>query len=102
MSILLLSLLFAVLLVVGVYLQPRRIEMFTAKNVLSMPDMTLSEKKSTIDALSRDKVLQNATSNEEKSVKRKMKCNKKKCPVCPDMSKYIRLDEVPCWNCSLP
>jgi len=25
-----------------------------------------------------------------------------KCPVCPDMSKYIRLDEVPCWNCSLP
>ena len=25
-----------------------------------------------------------------------------KCPTCPDMSKYIRLDEVPCWNCSLP
>jgi hypothetical protein len=24
------------------------------------------------------------------------------CPKCPDMSKYIRLDEVPCWNCSLP
>jgi hypothetical protein len=24
------------------------------------------------------------------------------CPVCPDMSQYIRLDEVPCWNCSLP
>lgn len=24
------------------------------------------------------------------------------CPTCPDMSKYIRLDEVPCWNCSLP
>jgi hypothetical protein len=21
---------------------------------------------------------------------------------CPDMSKYIRLDEIPCWNCSLP
>ncbi len=21
---------------------------------------------------------------------------------CPDMSQYIRLDEVPCWNCSLP
>ena len=21
---------------------------------------------------------------------------------CPDMSKYIRDDEVPCWNCSLP
>ena len=30
------------------------------------------------------------------------------CPVCPkqkecpDMSQYIRLDEIPCWNCSLP
>ena len=21
---------------------------------------------------------------------------------CPDMSQYIRLDEIPCWNCSLP
>jgi len=25
-----------------------------------------------------------------------------KCPQCPDMSQYIRLDEIPCWNCSLP
>ncbi len=24
------------------------------------------------------------------------------CPVCPDMSKYIRMDEIPCWNCTLP
>ena len=24
------------------------------------------------------------------------------CPVCPDMSEYIRYDEVPCWNCTLP
>ena len=24
------------------------------------------------------------------------------CPICPDMSQYIRLDEVPCWNCTLP
>ena len=21
---------------------------------------------------------------------------------CPDMSQYIKLDEIPCWNCSLP
>jgi hypothetical protein len=26
----------------------------------------------------------------------------KECEVCPDMSQYVRLDEVPCWNCSLP
>lgn len=28
-----------------------------------------------------------------------------KCPACkqcPDMSKYIRMDEIPCWNCTLP
>jgi len=25
-----------------------------------------------------------------------------KCPEYPDMSQYIRLDEIPCWNCSLP
>lgn len=25
-----------------------------------------------------------------------------KCPQCEDMSKYIRMDEVPCWNCTLP
>lgn len=24
------------------------------------------------------------------------------CPICPDMSQYIKLDEIPCWNCSLP
>lgn len=31
---------------------------------------------------------------------RKSKCPK--CPKCPDMSQYVRLDEVPCWNCTLP
>jgi hypothetical protein len=24
------------------------------------------------------------------------------CPACPDMSQYIRMDEIPCWNCTLP
>lgn len=31
---------------------------------------------------------------------KKPKCPK--CPKCPDMSQYVRLDEVPCWNCTLP
>ena len=31
------------------------------------------------------------------------KCPKcPKCEKCPDMSQYVRLDEVPCWNCTLP
>jgi hypothetical protein len=25
-----------------------------------------------------------------------------KCKECPDMSHYIRMDEIPCWNCTLP
>lgn len=35
---------------------------------------------------------------------KKRKPSKKcpKCPKCPDMSQYVRLDEVPCWNCTLP
>jgi len=24
------------------------------------------------------------------------------CPSCPDMSQYIKMDEIPCWNCTLP
>ena len=24
------------------------------------------------------------------------------CPKCPDMSQYVKLSEVPCWNCTLP
>lgn len=23
------------------------------------------------------------------------------CPKCPDMSQYIRKDQIPCWNCTL-
>jgi len=123
MSILLLSLLFAVLLVMGVYLQPRLTEPFmdtdmgmdtgmdtpdevspTLAALLNRPDMPV-ENISTIDALSRDGVLQQATREGfevERSKKKKSTCSKKKCPVCPDMSKYIRMDEIPCWNCSLP
>jgi hypothetical protein len=28
--------------------------------------------------------------------------NEQRCPKCPDMSQYIRMDEIPCWNCTLP
>ncbi len=28
--------------------------------------------------------------------------DKQRCPACPDMSQYIRMDEIPCWNCTLP
>ncbi len=43
------------------------------------------------------------TLEREKDIKNAAECPK--CPKheeCPDMSQYIRLDEIPCWNCSLP
>jgi len=53
-----------------------------------------------IDVIGRESdVINNQADNQEN--------NKQKpgCPVCkeqcPDMSKYIRRDSIPCWNCSL-
>jgi hypothetical protein len=41
--------------------------------------------------------------NNYKKKDQEQKCPKcPKCPEGPDMSKYVKLDEVPCWNCSLP
>jgi len=41
--------------------------------------------------------------NNYKKKDQELKCPKcPKCPEGPDMSKYVKLDEVPCWNCSLP
>jgi hypothetical protein len=36
----------------------------------------------------------------ERRRRRDRKCPE--CEQCPDMSQYIKLDEIPCWNCSLP
>lgn len=32
--------------------------------------------------------------------RRERKCPE--CEQCPDMAQYVKLDEIPCWNCSLP
>lgn len=36
------------------------------------------------------------------SEKPKKKKKAKKCPPMPDMSLYIRKDQIPCWNCVIP
>ena len=50
-----------------------------------------------IDTISRDADAISALNDQER--------DRKGCPVCkeqcPDMSKYIRRDSIPCWNCSL-
>jgi len=166
MSILLLSLLFVLILFAAVVMQPRyysnSIEGFHDPNsiqkvmmspslsqILTTPSMVPDVPKPKIDALSRDAVVQYATSSgldqsydllavphnakgnllyspddntielaSKKGKKRKSKsksrnqskdngqCDKPincpKCQECPDMSQYVRLDEVPCWNCTLP
>lgn len=159
-----LSLLLVLLLFVGILAKPR-LEQFidSAKpepvdvkkimmspsfsQMITTPTITPDVKKSGIDALSRDAVIQKATGtgssgpplydvlavphgstdnfkyypdndevdtvNDDEKKKAYMKqCmnnyKKKECPACPkcpegpDMSKYVKLDEVPCWNCSLP
>ena len=65
----------------------------TLLNLIATP--TLPEKLLQIDTLARDK----------ETLELRNKTVDKPCPTCqkcPDMSQYIRLDEIPCWNCSLP
>lgn len=66
-------------------------------NLLETPRMVAASKNPQVNTLQRDQEIVAAT--EEKPSKKKS-CPA--CPVCPDMSKYVRLDEVPCWNCTLP
>jgi hypothetical protein len=57
-------------------------------NLLAGPTLTTSPDSLQVDTLGREQDLN------------RPKCPK--CERCPDMSQYIRLDEIPCWNCSLP
>jgi hypothetical protein len=43
-----------------------------------------------------------ATKSDEKPAPAPATAGCPACPVCPDMSQYIKMDEVPCWNCTLP
>lgn len=68
----------------------------TLANLIKTPDLSTTGTLK-VDKLSRDVDI--ATAAEHKCPE----CPKcKECEVCPDMSQYVRLDEVPCWNCSLP
>jgi len=60
-------------------------------NMMAAPALAEKIPPLQVDTLAREKDLKRSTEN---------KCPS--CPVCPDMSQYIKLDEIPCWNCSLP
>jgi hypothetical protein len=124
MSTLVLSILLVFLVFLGLVVMPTR-EFFdnptqrqnqrqnqtvspTLANMTITPTLTPDPPKRRTDALSRDAVVQQASSMPQvkhmkpikPSTASKNRCPK--CPTCPDMSQYVRLDEVPCWNCSLP
>jgi len=92
----------------------------TLANMLLTPEIDDVREGPQINKLDRDYMLVNAMENsqQKKTAQNQKKARRyeeeeddrahkpcpvaKPCPVCPDMSQYIRLDEVPCWNCSLP
>jgi hypothetical protein len=108
MSTLLLSLLLIVLVVMGLQMGARVVERFenaaaavepvklspALANLLAAGSVGSGAKPTAVDTLAREQEIRQAV---EEAMKR--------CPVCercPDMSNYIRMDEVPCWNCTLP
>lgn len=75
-------------------------------NLLDTPRMVAAaaaQPAPQVDVLARDQDAVAAATEVDSSKKLKSKKHVcPKCPKCPDMSQYVRLDEVPCWNCTLP
>ena len=115
MSTLLLSLLLLVLIAVGLFMGRKVAERFenpgppapqmspALVNLLGTPALVAAQKPvPQVDTLARDQEAV-AAANAVAHPAPCPKCEEcKKCEKCPDMSQYIRLDEVPCWNCTLP
>lgn len=112
MSTLLLSLLLILLVSLGLMMKPGRMERFVGSgagpmedvavlkaspalaNLLATPGLIVNTPPPVqVDTLARDKALLGPTGTQHKQTE---------CEKCPDMSQYVRLDEVPCWNCTLP
>lgn len=91
----------------------------TLKNLLATPDVSVQPV--TVDPLKRELEIvevkaypvtlietaadseSNSNSAEDDDESKSTSCpSAKTCPKCPDMSQYIRMDEIPCWNCTLP
>jgi len=116
MSVLLLSLLLLLLVGLGL-LVTRRSEHFAS----SPTPMNLARKpKTQVDTLGRGMDEQVEPSYKKKERRNRMPYYKREEEEeeeeeeedrryrhrreerCPDMSEYVKLSEVPCWNCSLP
>ena len=94
--------------------QPQKVELVMSpalKSLLGTPQIVQAMNKEPVkvDTLERDRDTMNAAERCYRMQRQKRKeesdCEDSAEPVphgCPDMSEYIRMDEVPCWNCTLP
>ena len=81
----------------------------TLKNLLSGPNAGMAPQ---VDTLARNQDILNASMNQQyvqaPSCQQQYPSPQQQYPSsqqsqgCPDMSNYVRMDQVPCWNCSLP
>jgi hypothetical protein len=95
MSTLILSLLLLILVGFGVVMNvreqfhnPPKPEVVAASPALAnmlADDRHKNEKNHNVDTLAREQ---------------EVKCPA--CPVCPNMANYVRMDQIPCWNCTMP
>jgi len=94
--------------------QPQKVELVMSpalKSLLGTPQIVQAMNKEPVkvDTLERDRDTMNAAERGYRMQRQKRKeesdCEDSAEPAphgCPDMSEYIRMDEVPCWNCTLP
>lgn len=111
MSTLILSLLLLVLIAIGLVMG-KQLEGFasgsgadvvavspTVASLIATPSLKPVPQ---VDTLARE---QEAVAAREAGYKKAEEDERKKpcpkCKACPDMSQYIKRDEVPCWNCTL-
>jgi hypothetical protein len=74
----------------------------TLKNLLAGPNAGMAPQ---VDTLARHQDILNASMNQQ--YVQAPSCQQQypspqQSQGCPDMSNYVRMDQVPCWNCSLP
>ena len=74
------------------------------KNLLTQQQNSVKAQAPQVDTLTREKDAVKAWSQQQMYPPWQQQYDRRPpaSGPCPDMSNYIRMDEVPCWNCSLP
>lgn len=119
MSTAILSLLLLFLVFLGMWMGRPHVERFmnppnveellvvspTMANLLSTPTVSEHEQPLQINPLERDQEIQKVAEERDSAEDERRRCPTcptcEVCKKCPDMSQYIRRDEIPCWNCTL-